>query len=77
MTQKTWPILLDVMLNGRFLCQVSYNRPPAIKFYDTGKPEYDKLEFINYVSELMPHLKGNIEVIPAKQKVKRRTIKSH
>ena len=53
------PILLDVMLNGRFVCQLKYKGMPFPEMID-GKvvPVYDSEDMARFVFEKRPSLRG-------------------
>lgn len=53
------PILLDIMLGGRFICQLRYNGTPFPMMVD-GKvqPTYDGDDIKRFVYEQRPSLRG-------------------
>lgn len=58
------PLLLDIMLDGRFLCQMSYKgNPMPILVNGDVMPLYDTEEIQKYVYQERPSLKGkNINI---------------
>ena len=52
-------ILLDIMLNGRFICQLKYEGMPFPELID-GKvvPVYDTEDMARFVFEKRPSLRG-------------------
>ena len=64
-------VLLDIMLNGRFICQLKYEGMPFPERID-GKivPVYDAEDMARFVFEKRPSLKGkDIRIEFAKNKV--------
>lgn len=65
------PLNLDVMLNGRFVCQLRYKGYPFPKIID-GKVKlcYEYSDLRRFVYEQRPSLIGkNVNIIPSKQTV--------
>lgn len=65
-------ILLDIMLNGRFICQLKYDGMPFPEMID-GKvvPVYDSDDLEKFVFEKRPSLRGkDIRIEFSSQKAK-------
>lgn len=65
------PLLLDIMHNGRFVCQLKYSGRPFPSFVD-GKivPVYDGRDIEKFVFQQRPSLLGkNIRIEFSTQKV--------
>lgn len=65
------PVLLDVMLNGNFLCQYRYFARGFPKLINGKIQEvYDMRDFRRFVEEKRPSLKGrNYQVLVSDQSV--------
>ena len=66
------PVLLDVMLNGHYVCQLRYTKRGFPTTVDGKTVEcYDYNDFERFVLEQRPSLKGKpFVVLPSNQKVK-------
>ena len=52
-------VLLDIMLNGRFVCQLSYDKRGFPEMIDGEVKEYHRLEDLEkFVYEKRPSLRG-------------------
>ena len=63
-------LYLDIMLHGRFLCQLPYPKRGFPQLVD-GKiiEAYDYDDFLRFVYQQRPSLKGkNIEILPSLQR---------
>jgi len=65
------PILLDIMLDGRFLCQMKYPHRGFPQILDGKTVEaYDYKDFEKFVFEKRPSLRNKqIVILPSKQRV--------
>ena len=59
MTDMAKKVLLDIMFNGRFICQLRYDGMPFPEMID-GKvvPVYDSKDLERFVYEKRPSLRG-------------------
>lgn len=56
---KIPPLLIDIMENGRFVCQVAYPvQPMKIKVRNKVRYSYEGLDIERYVYKTHPELKG-------------------
>ena len=64
-------VLLDIMLNGRFICQLSYDKRGFPEVIDGEVKEFHRLEDLErFVYEKRPSLKGkDIKIEFSKNKV--------
>lgn len=65
------PLILDIMLDGRFICQLRYKGYPFPKIID-GKVTlcYEDSDLMRFVFEQRPSLIGKkVCIIPSNQKV--------
>lgn len=68
---KKKPLLLEVMLNGSFICQLEYNRKGTIETTDKGVEEYYLYKDLEeFVLEKRPTLKNKpFKIVGSNQKV--------
>jgi hypothetical protein len=69
---STKPTLLDVMLNGQFVCQLRYDKHGFPVMKDDGKiiECFDESDLRKFVEERRPSLTGKpFTIIPATQPV--------
>lgn len=69
--KKCPPLYLDIMQEGRFVCQLKYTDKPALSLIDGDViPTYDSEEIRRFVYEQLPSLSGkNINILFSKQRL--------
>ena len=67
----TKPLFLDIMLNGKYICQMKYTGRPTVEFV-SGElmPVYDFDDLYRFVDSQRPSLKGKkYSICPTNQRI--------